>query len=295
MAIEIDPRTIDHSKVKKLKSLGFNRVSMGVQDFNEGVQKKVNRVQPFEMVEGFFKWCRELKFLSVNCDLIYGLPGQSTESFEATIKKVIQLKPDRVALYSFAYVPWLKKHQSKLDTKELPNTDEKLEIFLQSREQFLENGYTAIAMDHFALKNDEMAKAFEAGTLYRNFMGYTVKPADEFIGLGMTAIGFLENAFIQNHKTLLEYYAALDKGELPVERGKVLSTDDQIRQWVISRLMCHFKVDKREFLSKFALEFDPYFDFEQAHLRKCEAEGLLRLSGDLIEVTDLGKIFIRNI
>src|SRR3989338_9396485 len=196
------------------------------------------------MVERFFGWCRELKFLSVNCDLIYGLPGQTRESFRETTDQVIQLKPDRIALYSFAHVPWLKKHQTKLSNDELPSPDEKLEIFLQSREQFLNAGYVAIAMDHFALKNDEMAKAFEKGTLYRNFMGYTVKPADEFIGFGITAIGFIENAFIQNHKTLKEYYGALDENGLPVERGKILSQDDQIRQWVISQLMCQFRVDK---------------------------------------------------
>ena len=196
VAIEIDPRTIDQSKVKKLKSLGFNRISMGVQDFDPKVQEAVNRIQPYELVKEFYDWCRALDFQSVNFDLIYGLPHQTQKSFSDTVDKVIALKPDRIALYSFAYVPWLKKHQNKMDQNYLPSNDAKLDIFLKSRTQLMENGYQAIAMDHFALKNDELAKAFQSGTLYRNFMGYTVKPADEYIGLGLTSIGFLQNTSI---------------------------------------------------------------------------------------------------
>ncbi len=295
VAIEIDPRTIDESKVKRLKKLGFNRISMGVQDFDIDVQKRVNRIQSFEMVKRFFDLCRALKFSSVNCDLIYGLPRQTKKSFYETIEKVLTLAPDRIALYSFAYVPWLKKHQTKIDAQELPINDEKLEIFLQARGQFLESGYAAIAMDHFALKNDELAKAFAKGALYRNFMGYTVKPADEYIGLGMTAIGFLENTFIQNQKTIGEYYRLLKEGALPVERGKVLSRDDQIRQWTINSLMCRFGVSKAEFAKKFEDNFDRYFDFEQKHIKRCADDGLITVGDDAIGVTELGKIFIRNV
>ncbi len=295
IAIEIDPRTIDQSKVKKLRELGFNRVSMGVQDFDREVQRQVNRVQPFEIVKDFYDWCRELKFESVNFDLIYGLPGQTKVLFKDTVKKVIALKPDRVALYSFAYVPWLKKHQTKLHEEDFPQSDEKLDIFLQARAQFLSGGYQAIAMDHFALSQDEMAKAFQEGKLYRNFMGYTVKPADEYIGLGLTAIGFLENTYIQNHKTLAEYYGSLKDNELPIERGKVLTFDDQIRQWVISRLMCHFELSKSEFTKKFEVDFDVYFAQEEAHMDYCLKEGLISFVEKGIRVTDLGKIFIRNV
>ncbi len=295
VAIEIDPRTIDHGKIKKLKSLGFNRVSMGIQDFDAQVQARVNRIQPFELVKRFYDWCRELKFLSINCDLIYGLPHQTKKSFRDTVEKVIELKPDRIALYSFAYVPWLKKHQNKFAQEELPSNDEKLDIFLQSREQFLNGGYQAIAMDHFALEADEMAKAFNKGTLHRNFMGYTVKPADEFVGLGITAIGFLENTYIQNHKTLKDYYHSLKNEKLPVERGKVLSRDDQIRQWVIHSLMCKFTIDKEELQKRFAVSFDDYFSFEKGHLQKCTDNDLITCTNNLIKVTELGKIFIRNV
>ncbi|MBI5150220.1 MAG: oxygen-independent coproporphyrinogen III oxidase [Candidatus Omnitrophica bacterium] len=295
IAIEIDPRTIDKSKVRKLRALGFNRVSMGVQDFSEDVQKEVNRWQPYPIVKEFNDWCRELKFASVNFDLIYGLPRQTPESFSATVEKVVALAPERVALYSFAYVPWLKRHQRKIDESLLPSADAKLDIFLRARERFLESGYQAIAMDHFALADDDLAKAFEAGTLYRNFMGYTVKPADEYIGLGVTSIGFLENTYAQNEKALPAYYAALDAGRLPVERGKVLTDDDRARRWAINSLMCRFRIDKRDFQKEFHADFDRYFQDEQAHIRRCVQDGLLRVENGSLEVCGPGKLFVRNV
>jgi len=295
IAIEIDPRTIDQSKVKKLKSLGFNRISMGVQDFDLKVQKAVNRVQPYGLVKEFYDRCRALEFKSVNFDLIYGLPHQTRESFSDTVSQVIALKPDRIALYSFAYVPWLKKHQSKIDTSVLPPNDVKLDIFLQARNQLLGGGYQAIAMDHFALKEDEMARAFNQGTLYRNFMGYTVKPADEYIGLGLTSIGFLENTFVHNHKALPEYYARLAENRLPVEKGKVLSMDDRIRQWTINALMCQFQIDKQVFKRRFHVSFDEYYSVEQGHIDQCVEDQLISIENEKIKVTELGKIFIRNV
>lgn len=295
IAIEIDPRTIDKLKVKKLHDLGFNRISMGVQDFNADVQKEINREQPFAIVKEFNDWCRKLKFHSVNFDLIYGLPRQTPQSFEETLEQVIKLKPDRIALYSFAYVPWLKKHQHKINPQDLPSNDQKLEIFLMAREKFLQAGYEAIAMDHFALADDELARAFKAGRLYRNFMGYTVKPADEYIGLGLTSIGFLEKTFIQNHKILRDYFAALDRGELPVERGLALTRDDQIRQWTISSLMCHFEIDKSKFHELFKEDFDVYFKEEKSHMEDCLENGLLTIKNGILKATDLGKIFVRNI
>ncbi len=295
LAIEIDPRTITENKIKKLHVLGFNRISMGIQDFEETVQHSINRIQSFEMVRQCNDWCRAVNFKSVNFDLVYGLPRQTLKGFTDTVQKVVALRPDRIALYSFAYVPWLKKHQQKIDAQTLPTNDEKLDIFLQARSQFLKNGYEAIAMDHFALASDELTKAYATGALYRNFMGYTVKPADEYIGLGITAIGFVEKAFIQNHKTLHDYFESLDRGELPIERGKVLNEDDQIRQWVINSLMCQFLVDKQEFRNQFGKEFDVYFAQEQEHIRGCAEEKLLTVAGEHLRVTDLGKIFIRNI
>lgn len=295
VAIEIDPRTINSKKLKLIKDLGFNRVSMGVQDFDDRVQQRINRIQPFNMVKEAYDTCRTLKFSSINFDLIYGLPAQTINEFEVTVARVISLKPDRIALYSFAYVPWLKKHQTKIDPKSLPTTDEKLDIFLHARKMFLNNDYDAIAMDHFALKDDELAKSFKAGKLYRNFMGYTVKPADEYLGLGLTSIGFLDNTFIQNEKVLAQYYGALNEGKLPIERGKILSEDDSVRQWTINALMCRFSVDKNEFKSRFDIAFERYFDVEKLHLEACVADGLIVDSKERVTVTDSGKIFIRNV
>jgi len=295
IAIEIDPRTVTPSKLKTLKALGFNRVSMGVQDFDNKVMDAVNRHQPFELVKQVTDQCRTLKFESVNFDLIYGLPHQTRETFEKTVDQVLSLRPDRIALYSFAYVPWLQKHQTKLVQDDFPNNDTKLDIFLLARQKLLDNNYQAIAMDHFALKTDEMAKAFNERRLFRNFMGYTVKPADEYIGVGVSAIGFLENTFVQNIKTLPDYYKALHEGGLPVERGKELSEDDRLRRWVILQFMCHFSVDKTQFRQLFNKSFDDYFAFEQGHLTHCLEDELISGRGNLIEVTPLGQLFIRNV
>jgi len=295
VAIEVDPRTISQTKVRFLRQMGFNRISMGIQDFDLEVQKAVNRIQPFEIVKDLNGWCRDLKFKSVNFDLIYGLPYQTPERFATTIEKVIDLRPDRIALYSFAYVPWLKKHQSKIDPQSLLTNERKLEIFIQARQKFLEAGYEAIAMDHFAVGEDELALAFKEGKLYRNFMGYTVKPADEYIGFGLTSIGFLENTYFQNYRTLPKYYGVLDRNEIPIERGKILTQDDKMRQWVINSLMCQFQVDKNEFQMRFHYNFDKYFQEEQSHLHHCCEDDLILLKPDRISVTDLGKFFIRNI
>ena len=295
IAIEVDPRTIDASKMRTLRGLGFNRVSMGVQDFDPKVQEAINRRQSLETVKDLTELCRDLKFKSLNYDLIYGLPHQTQESFLDTISKVIALRPDRIALYSFAYVPWLKKHQNKIDQKSLPSNDVKLDIFLSARGAFLANGYQAIAMDHFALQSDAMAAAFNNGTLYRNFMGYTLKPADEYIGLGLTSIGFLEDTYVHNCKALPEYYRLLHAGKLPVERGKVLTEDDRIRQWTINNLICRFCIDKNAFQERFGAGFDDYFAGEREHIARCVKEGLVTSSDGSLHVTELGKIFIRNV
>lgn len=295
IAIEIDPRTITRKKIETLKKLGFNRISMGIQDFDADVQKGINRIQSLAMVKEVYQWCRDYEFDSINFDLIYGLPHQTQESFTETSKRIIDMRPDRIAFYSFAYVPWLKKHQTKIDTATLPDNDEKLDIFLNAREHFLDSGYQAIAMDHFALDNDELAKAFNNGKLHRNFMGYTVKPADEFIGLGLTAIGFLQNTFIQNAKLLQDYYDRLAAGQLPVERGKRLDQDDCIRQWTINSLMCQFCLDKQNFQKLFGVNFEDYFRDEQGYIFRCAEDELLENSQNFLKVTELGKIFIRNI
>jgi len=295
IAIEIDPRTVTQNKLKVLRRLGFNRISMGVQDFDEKVQDDINRIQPYTQVSRVHQWCRDLKFESVNYDLIYGLPYQTRETFKKTMDLVVGLRPDRIALYSFAYVPWLSKPQNKFNLGAIAMHDEKLDIFIQSRANLLENGYQAIAMDHFALTSDALALAFNEGTLHRNFMGYTLKPADEYIGVGPSAIGFLENTYFQNTKILPEYYELTAQGRLPIERGKQLNQDDQIRLWVINSLMCQFQVDKQRFFDKFGLMFEDYFLEEAKHIHDCTQDGLIEENSRYIQVTDLGKIFIRNV
>jgi oxygen-independent coproporphyrinogen-3 oxidase len=295
IAIEIDPRTVTQNKLKVLRGLGFNRISMGVQDFDARVQDDINRIQPFDQVSQVHQWCRDLKFESVNYDLIYGLPYQTRDTFKKTVDLVVGLRPDRIALYSFAYVPWLSKPQNKFNLDAIALHDEKLDIFIQSRENLLAHGYQAIAMDHFALTTDAMAQAFNAGNLHRNFMGYTLKPADEYIGIGPSAIGFIEKTFIQNTKVLPDYYESISQGRIPVERGKQLSQDDQIRQWVINSLMCQFIVDKQLFFDKFRFEFEDYFQEEGGHLHDCIEDGLINENSRHIQVTDLGRIFIRNV
>ena len=295
IAIEIDPRTVTQNKLKVLRRLGFNRISIGVQDFDEKVQNDVHRIQPYEQVAQVHQWCRDLKFESVNYDLIYGLPYQTRDTFKKTMDLVMGLRPDRIALYSLAYVPWLSKPQNKFNLDAVAMHDEKLDIFIQSRAKLLEHGYQAIAMDHFALATDVMAKAFNEGTLHRNFMGYTLKPADEYIGVGPSAISFLEKTYVQNTKILPEYYEWTAQGRLPVERGKQLNQDDQVRQWVINSLMCRFQVDKQLFFDKFGSTFEDYFKEESKHIHNCVKDGLIDKNPEQIQATDLGKIFIRNV
>lgn len=295
IAIEVDPRHITKEKLNHIRRQGFNRVSMGIQDFTAEVQQAINRIQPFEMVREATEQMRELGFHSINFDLIYGLPYQTVLNFESTVEKVITLRPDRIALYSYAHVPWLKSHQTLLPKEAIPSPKEKLDIFVQAKDQLLQNGYTAIAMDHFALSEDRLSKAFLNGTLYRNFMGYTLRPTNDFIGIGMSAIGFAQSRYIQNTKLLNEYYAALDKGTLPVERGLVLSEDDRIRQWVITSVMCRFQIDKKEFENIFGVSFDRYFAAEQQHIAQCCKDELVEINGSTILVSPLGKYFVRNI
>ncbi|MCH7505510.1 oxygen-independent coproporphyrinogen III oxidase [PVC group bacterium] len=295
ISIEIDPRTTKKEKIRCLRELGFNRISMGVQDFHPEVQKDINRIQPYELVKEVYEACREYEFTSVNMDLIYGLPYQTQETFKETVERVIDLGPDRIALYSYANVPWLIKHQERMNRERIPDVDQKLDIFMQAREQFMAGGYLTIAMDHFAKKSDAMAEAFLDGTLWRNFMGYTLRPTDDFIGLGVSSIGFVGFAYFQNQKNLDQYYEDLDNGRFPIERGKILSDDDIKRQWVITSIMCRSGVDKREFENTFGESFDQYFSQEQRHLEKCEEDGLVEIGKEKIDVTPVGRIFIRNI
>jgi oxygen-independent coproporphyrinogen-3 oxidase len=295
IAIEVDPRTVTQGQIVTLRRIGFNRISMGIQDFSETVQVAINRVQPYEDVHVLMGWIRDAGFESVNMDLIYGLPHQTPANFSDTISRIIQLSPDRIALYSYAHVPWLKSHQKLIDLAALPSQEDKLSIFVSARDHLLANGYDAIGMDHFAKSGDELAVAYKNGVLHRNFMGYTVKPADEYIGIGVSSIGFISGHFVQTTKELKGYYSDLEQGRFAIDRGLELSEDDRIRQWVIQSVMCRFGVDKSIFKTQFGLDFDLYFKDEMAHLGHCQQQGLVTLNAGSIGVTDLGKLFVRNI
>jgi oxygen-independent coproporphyrinogen-3 oxidase len=300
VSIEVNPRYIDRNSILFLKSLGFNRISFGIQDFNPKVQEAINRVQPEAMLFNVMDWIREANFESVNVDLIYGLPYQNLTTFQDTIKKTIKLDPDRIAVFNFAYVPWLKPLQKKMISPEtLPQGAEKLEIFQMTIEELTNNGYVFIGMDHFAKPNDELTLAQQAGTLHRNFQGYTTKPESDLFGFGMTSISMLHDVYIQNYKQLKDYYKAIDQGIIPIEKGVKLTQDDVIRRAVIMELMCQFQLSKRAIEEKydlhFDLEFDEYFASEISGLSQLEADHLIRIHDHQLEVTPTGRLLIRNI
>jgi oxygen-independent coproporphyrinogen-3 oxidase len=290
ISIEIDPRTVFADEGKKLvhlKKLGFNRVSFGVQDLDPKVQEAVKRRQSEEMTVETYRHARALGFEGINIDLIYGLPLQTAVSFRKTAEKMIDLRPDRIAFFSYARVPWLKSHQKAIPDEDLPSEVEKFQIYVESRQAFMEGGYAAIGMDHFALEGDSMAIAYREGNLTRNFQGYTVQKAEDLWGLGLSSIGFLEGAFFQNVKMLEEYESRISQRKLPVFRGAVLSSDDLLRKRVIQDLMCRFKVDKR------AISFDELFAKERPKLEQLKSEGLAEEDETQFRATPLGRLFIR--
>jgi oxygen-independent coproporphyrinogen III oxidase len=295
LAIEVDPRVTTAEQLRALRARGFNRISLGVQDLDGEVQGAIGRVQPVEVTTATVREARRLGFQGINIDLIYGLPHQTLESFAATVDSVIALEPDRLAIYSFAFVPWLKGHQRKLPDGTLPGREQKIGLILEARERLLAAGYRAIGMDHFARPDDELATALDQGRLRRNFMGYTVQDAGDMIGLGVSAIGFVEGAYVQIHKKLSDYYADLDAGRLPVERGYALSADDLLRADVIQSLMCAFAVDRAAVERRHGVDFAGYFREELAQVERLAAEGLAEVGPAGIRVTPLGELFVRNV
>lgn len=299
ISLEVNPRSLDRNYILFLKDLGFNRISFGIQDFNPQVQESINRIQPEAMLFNVMDWMREAGFESVNVDLIYGLPFQTLNTFRDTIHKTLKLDPDRIAVFNFAYVPWSKPVQRRIPQEALPKGPEKLDILQMAIEELSENNYQFIGMDHFAKPNDELAIAQREGQLHRNFQGYTTKPESELIGFGITSISMLHDVYAQNHKRLKDFYQAIDAGSLPIERGVSLSQEDVIRRTAIMELMCQFQLCKDEFESKYHLsfdrDFDEYFAAEHFELKKLEADGLLRLYHNRIQVTPAGRLLIRNI
>ena len=295
IAIEVDPRVTDEEQLATLSELGFNRLSLGVQDLTPEVQAAITRNQTFEQTEQLIEDARGHGFSEgINVDLIYGLPRQELASFGESIERVISLRPDRIALYSFAYVPWIKGHQKKIDPKLLPPADVKVQLYLEGMRRFLNAGYVPIGMDHFALPDDELARAAEAGRLHRNFMGYSVMPAPDMIATGISGIGEVGHGFFQNRKKLSTYYADLDAGRLPVARGYALDEDDRIRQHVIRELMCNFRVDRLEVERVFSIDFADYFASELDALRPLEDAGFVSVTDTDVRVTSPGRLFVRN-
>lgn len=298
ISIEIDPRTVyadGGEKLRAIRELGFNRVSFGVQDLDPTVQEAVRRRQSEQMTVVTYKLARVLGFEGINLDLIYGLPFQTPESFAKTAAKILELKPDRIALFSYAKVPWIKAHQKAIKEETLPSTEDKFTIYASAREMFMKGGYTALGMDHFALPEDPIAEAYLSKKLTRNFQGYALDLAEDMIGLGVTAIGFLENAYFQNIGDLETYQNEVSKGHLPLHRGYLLKPDDLIRRWVIQTVMCRFELCKKEFFQKFEIDFDVYFQKETPELEKLVSEGLLEITKERLSATQLGRLFIRLI
>jgi oxygen-independent coproporphyrinogen III oxidase len=294
VGIEVDPRVTSRAHLETLRRLGFNRLSMGVQDFHPEVQKAINRIQPFELTRDLISAARELGFDSINVDLIYGLPYQSPERFAHTVDQILQLAPDRVALFSYAHVPWLKKQQGAF-AAHLPEGIQKFEIFRTGLSKFLESGYLYIGMDHFAKPGDELAISQQNRTLHRNFQGYTTKAGADLYGMGVTAISGIQNAYAQNHRDLPSWEKAVASRGIATMRGYHLSDDDRLRRAVISRLLCHTVVIKEEISREFGVDFNQYFAEELRQLEPSREDGLVLLGPDEIRTTWLGRIFIRNL
>ena len=296
VAIEVDPRVTTVDQLSLLREIGFNRLSMGVQDFTPEVQQAVNRIQSEPLTRELLQAARRLGFQSINIDLIYGLPFQTRASFGRTVDAVVAMRPDRVAVYSYAHVPWIRGHQKALNPEDLPAAERKIELFVEAMERFRAAGYDQIGMDHFALPSDELAIASAAGRLHRNFMGYTTRPAPDMLAAGVSGIGDVCGAFAQNTKKLSAYYAAIDAGRFPIERGYQLDQDDHIRRYVIANLMCNFRIEVREVEARFPVAFATYFADELGELAAGPAaDGFVGLEAGTITVTPIGRLFVRNV
>ena len=294
-SIEIDPREVSPTTLRTLREIGFNRLSLGLQDLDERVQVAVNRVQSAELTFGVMQQARELGFKSVSLDLIYGLPHQSWMSFEKTLDEVIEARPDRLSVFNYAHMPTRFKPQRRINEADLPSAADKLEIMHKAGEKLQAAGYVFIGMDHFALPGDELALAQKEGHLHRNFQGYTTHAHCDLLAFGLSSIGNVGTTFSQNVKTLDEYYAAIEKNTLPIERGLVLNRDDVIRQDVITQLICQFALNFNQIDQAWRIQSSDYFAHELIALEQMQKDGLLVLSEDGLQVTQPGRLLIRNI
>ena len=295
ISCEIDPRFFNEDQMKVLKKHGFNRISFGVQDFEPVVQQAVHRIQPYDITKKAVDLARKYGVESINIDLIYGLPYQTLESFKKTLELAYSLDPDRLAVFNYAHVPWLKKTMRKLDETTIPSPDVKLAILQYTIDFFTSHGYKMIGMDHFAKPDDELFKAIEKGELHRNLQGYTTRGGVDLLGIGLTSIGEGEDYYAQNFKDLPEYEAAIDAGRLPFWRGVELTEDDRIRKAVIMDLMSNFKLDIKKIEKMFGIDFKEYFADAIEALQPMVEEGLVSITDEAISVSPTGTLVIRNI
>jgi len=292
--VEIDPRSLTLEKVDALRNAGFNRASLGVQDTHPAVQQTIGRVQSLELIAQSNLWLRDSGIDSINFDLIYGLPGQTIKTFSKTLDDALSLSPDRFAIYSYAHIPWIKSFQKSFE-EQLPDAEMKLQLLQLTIEKLTGAGYVYIGMDHFAKPDDGMAKALANGTLQRNFQGYSTHKGVDLHGFGMSAISHAGGRYFQNHKELDAYYVALNANELPLMRGYAMTTEDQIRYAAIMHIMCNLFIDYKTLSAELGVNFAEHFKDELASLNDLEADGLLQRKTTGLQVTPLGRLFIRII
>jgi len=294
-SIEVDPRTVDAERIRELRALGFNRLSLGIQDFHEPVQKAVNRAQTPEEVQALMDSAREAGFGSISFDLIYGLPLQSVETFDKTLDVVIAMKPDRLAVYNYAHLPQRFKGQRMINSDDIPTPETKLDLLHHTIDKLCDAGFIYIGMDHFALPDDELVLARQNGTLQRNFQGYSTHRQCDMIALGVSGIGSIGNMFAQNSITTLEYEEIIERGELPIVKGLLIDDDDLIRAAVIQDLMCYDSLSFDDFGNEHGIDFREYFAAEIKKLDVLEEDDLIVLSDAGIEITPRGRLLLRNI
>ena len=295
ISIEMDPREIELDMLDHLRAIGFNRISMGIQDFNKEVQKLVNREQDEEFIFALMKRAKELGFTSTNIDLIYGLPKQTVESFLFTLQKVIELNPDRMSVFNYAHLPSRFAAQIKIKNEMLPAPEIKLEILQKTIETLGQAGYKFIGMDHFAKPNDELAIAQDNGVLHRNFQGYTTQEDADLLGMGVSAISLLGDSYAQNHKELKQYYAEVEMRGIALHKGLTMTKDDCLRRDVIKALICNFKLDYATFEQQYNIEFKRYFAEDLDLLAPLAQDGLLAITDTGLTVSPQGRLLIRNI
>jgi len=294
-SVEIDPRGLTREHLEAFHAGGVNRISIGVQDFDERVQRAVHRIQPEELTEQTMQIARELGIPSINIDLIYGLPLQTVETFQRTLDGVVALSPERIAAFNFAYVPWMKPHQRLLHPEDLPSTETKLHLLKQTVDTFTGAGYDYIGMDHFARPGDEMAVAQREKKLHRNFQGYSTRAGADLFGFGLSSISHFGSVYAQNAKTMPEYEKAIEGGRFPTAVGYRMGRDDQIRKYVIMRIMCDLEVVKADVEEQFDILFDEYFDSSLSDLEEFVRDGLVKHTIEKVMVVGEGRMFLRNI